>query len=36
MGELATGDGAYGEDELVANGGNGLKEVALAGVCMVP
>jgi hypothetical protein len=36
IGELATDEGAYGEDELFANGENGLKEVALAGVCRLP
>ena len=33
IGELATGEGVYGEMMLFANGENELKEVVLAGVC---
>jgi hypothetical protein len=36
IGELATGEGAYGDEERLANDEKGLKEVALAGVCKVP
>lgn len=36
IGELATGEGAYGEAKVVAYGENGLEEVALAGVFRLP